>query len=396
MYVFLYPLFFTIFFLIFIIILYINNRSSLILATQINNFIIKEKKFFYCLLDLENYKVTICRNNNYYIYSEISQDELYKEVVSFAIAEPGQVTKIIFNHWKISLSKYDHKNLLVILENVKDQVSLEKALRASECKINDLSGQNKEYMSEIRMYNDFLLESSHAIAIYNSSQKLIFYNDVFMKFWDFKPEFLNSAPYFSDILHKLILNKKITVLDTAFYAQVQKNFFYNLAEPHNEFIYLPDGRSVRILITPNFGSGLMFSYEDISDRLNNQMQLTTVSQMNDEIFEIFEYPVAIFNAYGILINCNNLFSRFLNIDKTNLQSQYISIISLGQILSSLIDGFDPLIYKQMINDDHSSNINNGDNILIKETNVKTISCAKYNVRFIKLNKSLSVINIISN
>ena len=270
MYVFLYPLFLTIFFLIFIIILYINNRSSLILVTKINNFIIKEKKFFYCLFDLDNYKVTICRNNNYYIYSEISQDELYKEVVSFASAEPGQVTKIIFNHWKISLSKYDQKNLLVILENVKDQVSLEKALRASECKINDLSVQNKEYMSEIRMYNEFLLESSHAIAIYNSSQKLIFYNDVFMKFWDFKAEFLNSAPYFSDILHKLILNKKITVLDTAFYAQVQKNFFYNLTEPHNEFIYLPDGRSVRILITPNFGSGLMFSYEDISNSQSNE------------------------------------------------------------------------------------------------------------------------------
>lgn len=88
-------------------------------------------------------------------------------------------------------------------------------------------------------------------------------------------------------------------------------------EPHNEFLYLADGRAIRVIIVPNNLGGLLFNYEDITNRLEIERSYNRSTKITKSIINIMKEAVIIFSENTKLHLCNNNY-----IDLWQLEQKY--------------------------------------------------------------------------
>jgi signal transduction histidine kinase len=103
------------------------------------------------------------------------------------------------------------------------------------------------------------------------------------------------------VLEKLRENRRIPEqADFQSFKKSQADLFHRLLEPKQELLHLPDERTLKLMIIPNPLGGLMFSYEDVTDRLaleRNYKTLHAVQQATlDNLFE----GIAVFGSDGKL------------------------------------------------------------------------------------------------
>lgn len=153
----------------------------------------------------------------------------------------------------------------------------------------------KEFSSYMMMYRNLLESSSHAIAFYSNDRRLVFYNDVFVKLWSFDANWLDTKPLYDEIIDYLIKNNLLNPVDISKYYQDQIKIFYSLMEAHNEFLYLADGRAIRVIIVPNNLGGLLFNYEDITNRLEIERSYNRSLKITKSIINTMKEAVIIFS-----------------------------------------------------------------------------------------------------
>lgn len=158
-----------------------------------------------------------------------------------------------------------------------------------------------------------------AFALFNPEKKLVFYNEAFMKMWQLKKEFLDNTPSYQDFLEAVRDNRLLPeVSDFKSYKNAEEKLFQNLIEPQELLMHLPDGRTVRRLVAvhPN---GLMFAYEDVSDRLAATRMLNEFIGVQQNILEHMDKPIVVFGADRHLRFYNPAYCRFWNVSPEQLQ-----------------------------------------------------------------------------
>ncbi|OEY86978.1 hypothetical protein BIY23_00555 [Wolbachia pipientis] len=110
---------------------------------------------------------------------------------------------------------------------------------------------------------NLLEELPVAIAIYNKNQKLKFYNNAFVRIFQFDPSFLSSYPTYHEVMLHLFETKKL-LNEEDFQASSQQTsiLFKELIGSYNNMLYLINGKIIRVLIIPYASEGLLFSYEE--------------------------------------------------------------------------------------------------------------------------------------
>ena len=76
--------------------------------------------------------------------------------------------------------------------------------------------------------------------------------------------------------------------------------FTSLIEPQEEVIHLPDGRTLRLSISPHPLGGLTFVYEDVSDRLALECSYNTLAQVQRATLDHLFEGIAVFGGDGRL------------------------------------------------------------------------------------------------
>ena len=99
----------------------------------------------------------------------------------------------------------------------------------------------------------------------------------------------------------------------AFKAQVLEQYT-SVIEPLEEQQHLPDGRTLRVVTAPHTLGGLLFIYEDVSDRLEMEGSRNTLAAVQlatlDHLFE----GVAVFGSDGRLQLSNSGYAKIWNLD----------------------------------------------------------------------------------
>ena len=99
----------------------------------------------------------------------------------------------------------------------------------------------------------------------------------------------------------------------AFKAQVLEQYT-SVIEPLEEQQHLPDGRTLRVVTAPHTLGGLLFIYEDVSDRLETERSRNTLAAVQlatlDHLFE----GVAVFGSDGRLQLSNSGYAKIWNLD----------------------------------------------------------------------------------
>lgn len=167
-----------------------------------------------------------------------------------------------------------------------------------------------------------------AFAIYNTEQKLIFYNKAFVNLWNLNVSFLENNPSFGEFLDEIRSMRLLPeVSDYRLYKSDAEKMFTSLISPKETLLHIPDGRTFKQMVAP-YPNGLIFAYEDVSDRLAATRMINELVSVQQNILDQVKDAVVIFGADQNLRWCNQSYCKLWNISE--LQAR--SMLNLNEVL----------------------------------------------------------------
>lgn len=181
-----------------------------------------------------------------------------------------------------------------------------------------------------------------AFAIFDGRSKLYFYNTSFKNLWNLDNEFLEKTPSYLQFLEVVRENKMLPpVPDIKNYKQEEMSIFGGLLETKEDLLHLPDGRTIRRLRTPH-PNGVIFAFEDVSDRLATMRRLNDLMSMQQNILDNLTDSVLIFGPNQRLKFYNRAYLKLWGLDFDKLQDEpkLEEVIGLQKLFFSNIDSWD--------------------------------------------------------
>lgn len=180
----------------------------------------------------------------------------------------------------------------------------------------DLEKEQKRHSSANR---ELLEQLGTAIAIFDGEQKLEFYNSAFAQFWGLEDQYLNARPKLGDIMEKLREARHLPEqADFKKFKQSWLNMFTGLLAAHEDMLYLPDGRALRMLAMPHSMGGLMMTFEDVTSRLELESSYNTLIAVQKETLDNLAEGVAVFGGDGRIKLWNPSFAQLWGLNPEDL------------------------------------------------------------------------------
>ena len=161
-----------------------------------------------------------------------------------------------------------------------------------------------------------------AFAVFSQNMVLNFYNSSFAELWRLDTKVLDQKPNYSAFLDMIRENRLLPEVPDykAFRAEEQKAF-NTIMEPINDLLHLPNGKTLRRIRAPYPMGGIVFAYEDISDRLAATSAYNALMTVQNEMLANLFDAVLVFGANGRLSFFNNAYLTLWNADKKFLANE---------------------------------------------------------------------------
>src|SRR6476646_5070968 len=209
------------------------------------------------------------------------------------------------------------------------------ALDATEAE--GLRGELKRMMDAHRRTLDQL---ATGVAIFGSNQRLAFYNTAYRLLWDLDPIFLDQEPNDSAVLDRLRAARKLP--DEQDFRQWKTALYdaYRAVEPKEHMWHLPDGRTMRVVTTPNPEGGVIYLFDDVTERLDLERRYDALIRVQGETLDNLTEGVAVFGSDGRLRLYNPVFARMWRLPPEMLATRpHIEAVSGA---SQPLHGDDPI------------------------------------------------------
>lgn len=182
------------------------------------------------------------------------------------------------------------------------------------CDLRELEEAHNEIQRHVAALRDLLGSSTSAMAIYGRDMRLKFYNYAFVALWKFDESWLDTQPGYGDVLESLREKRKLPEqANFAAFKQAQLKLFKDLIEPQEEFFYLPDGKILRVIAIPHALGGVLFAYEDVTDRLALERSYNTLIAVQRETLDNLHEGIVVFGENGRMKLCNPMFLKMWNL-----------------------------------------------------------------------------------
>lgn len=140
-----------------------------------------------------------------------------------------------------------------------------------------------------------------AIAIYGPDRRLKFFNSAFLELWRVESAALGGEPTMAEVLDMLRDRRRLPeFVDFPAFKQESDALFHSLIEPREEVLHLPDERTLRMVVSPHPMGGLLFVYEDVTDRLALERSYNTSIAVQRETINNLHEAIAVFGGDGRL------------------------------------------------------------------------------------------------
>ncbi|MFN4088921.1 MAG: ATP-binding protein [Alphaproteobacteria bacterium] len=162
----------------------------------------------------------------------------------------------------------------------------------------------------IDAHAEVLEQLRSGIAMFGPDGHLRFFNRGYAALWRLDAEWLAGEPALGEILEVLRERRRLPeVADFRAYKQTRLAMFQAVLEPREEYLYLPDDTTVREIVAPHPLGGLMFLYEDVTDRLALETSYNTLTAVQRETLNELREGVAVYGTDGRIKLCNPAFLR---------------------------------------------------------------------------------------
>ena len=162
-----------------------------------------------------------------------------------------------------------------------------------------------------------------AIAIFDTGAELWYFNAAYAELWDLDPDWLKTGPGLGEVLERLREQRSLPeVSDFREFKMRQLEQFETLGEETEELLHLPDGRAIRSLVNRNGKDGLVFRFDDVSERLDLERSYKSLNAVQSESLDNLHEGIAVFGSDGRLKLSNPVFAGLWGFDEETLSGDY--------------------------------------------------------------------------
>lgn len=187
----------------------------------------------------------------------------------------------------------------------------------------DISEQDT-IRSEVQRYisaqQDFLESSTNAMAIFAKDMRLKHFNFAYVALWQLDESWLDTQPHYGEILESLREKRSLPEQANFVAFKQQQLKLFTTVDPHEEFFYLPDGKILRMLAIPHALGGLLFAYEDVTDRLALERSYNTLIAVQTETLDNLNEAVVVVGEDGRIKLSNPTFATMWKLPQSKLDA----------------------------------------------------------------------------
>ncbi|MBT3238554.1 MAG: histidine kinase [Rhodospirillaceae bacterium] len=160
---------------------------------------------------------------------------------------------------------------------------------------------------------------SIAVVIFGSDTRHTYSNVAFRRLWGLEAGWLADDPSMGEIFERLREKRHLPeVADFRAFREQQVALFRTVKEPQQSLLHLPDGRTVSQTVSPHSDGGLVFSFEDVSDKLDLERSFKSLNAVQRETLDNLYEGVCVFGSDGKLKLSNPSFAAIWNLDAASL------------------------------------------------------------------------------
>jgi len=180
-----------------------------------------------------------------------------------------------------------------------------------------------EALKEQQSANNRVLDGlATAVAMFDADRRLRYANDAFARLWDLDASWLATRPSHSEILERLRETRHLPEhRDFRAWKESRMALYTSVTAPREEDWPLPDGRMLRLVCRPHPQGGLIFLYEDVSDRVALESQYNTLIEVQRKTLDNLDEGIAVFGTDGRLELHNESFEKLWHLTPVQLEGR---------------------------------------------------------------------------
>ncbi|MDR1365174.1 MAG: PAS-domain containing protein [Holosporales bacterium] len=179
--------------------------------------------------------------------------------------------------------------------------------------VTDREDLQKEHALYKKQTEEIFDNISVPIAIFDRDTALVFANIAIIKLFRMDRINLNSGCKFSDVVNNFISDDTVVMNSSASeYKEKIIRLISTLVEPYYSSINLHDGRIMNVMILPTRDGGLMFMFEDVSERIGLERKIGSLAAMHEELASGLSEGVIIFGDDNRIKLTNKALLRILH------------------------------------------------------------------------------------
>jgi len=183
----------------------------------------------------------------------------------------------------------------------------------------DARGQLRRHMDA---HMEVLRTISTATAIYGPDRKLLLWNRAYARLWGLDEAWLETRPSFGEVLEQLRADRRLPEqIDWQAYKRGQLALFTTVIERQEELLHLPDGSTLRLIISAYPTGGLLFAYDDVTRQLTLERATNTMIAVQRATLDNLYEAVVVYGSDGRLSLYNRAFAQLWQIDPDLLNRQ---------------------------------------------------------------------------
>ncbi|MDR3466497.1 MAG: PAS-domain containing protein [Xanthobacteraceae bacterium] len=150
---------------------------------------------------------------------------------------------------------------------------------------------------------------SSGVAVFDGQRRLAFHNESYRRLWGLDQAFLDGRPDDSSVLDRLRATRKIPEQTDFRQWKAKLHEAYRAVEPAKDVWYLPDGRAVSVVTTPNPEGGVTYLFDDVTESLKLAREYDGLIRVQRETLDNLAEAVAVFGSNGRATLFNPSFAR---------------------------------------------------------------------------------------
>lgn len=161
-----------------------------------------------------------------------------------------------------------------------------------------------------------------AFAVFDQHLKLAFHNHAFAALWQLEESWFDRNPSYATFLDTIREKRLLPeVPDYVMFKNDEQKKFSQIIEPQKDMLHLPNGKTLHRLRAAYPTGGLIFAYEDITDRLATTSAYNALLCVQKEMLNNLFDAVLIFGTNGRLNFYNSAYIKLWNASESFLRQE---------------------------------------------------------------------------